>query len=228
MKNHKRTISCLLLIILCGLFQILSGGKSNHSLMAQTPTHDILTFKHSKLMKTFTQAAQRLITFSEPLINTISRAEEFLDKANTVVNGVIKNMQTIQRIIEIEKDINRYYLRSIDALSEIRDTGSLTTPNGDTFDFSFINAVRHINIMLGLFKESVEGMDLLFEVIQREDNQLRLDDYNRMVLLLEVEKRLLKVRRAMRIEILRINREIYITQKLQRELQTFDSFFSYE
>lgn len=217
-----------ILVLACCLCYNLDVRQSNNSLLAQTPTYDRFTHKHSKLMSAFTKASERLVTLAEPLINTFSKTEEFLDKANTVVNGFIKNMRIIQRIIDIEQDINKYFLNAIAALREIRDTGNMTTTNGDSYDFSFINAVRHINIMLGLFKESIAAMDLLFEVIQREDNQLRLDDYNRMVLLLEVEQRLVKTRRAMSMEIRRINREIYTAQRLQREVDTFEQFFSFE
>ena len=52
-----------------------------------------------------------------------------------------------------------------------------------------------------------------------------LDDSGRVAFLVDTQRGLIKIKSAMRIQLRRINREIYQYRRLEKELEVFDNLF---
>jgi len=90
-----------------------------------------------------------LLKKERPLQENIKDIQEFFRKAETVVNGALKNMRMVREIIETEKDIIELYTRSISKLNEPIDE------DGDGVDdLEFLDKWKQIQILLAFTKES--------------------------------------------------------------------------
>lgn len=205
------------LILLIGMLSI------SQNLSAQVPVADYFGRYLSKITSTVQQASQVISEIAEPLVNTFQTVQSFFVKAETVVNGVIKNMKLIQDIVDLHQDIQDYYTETIDILNSPRDTDHDGNNDGED-DLNWLDKWKHLNILLALVKESTAGFELLNNLVQ--DDALTMDDYNRVELLKDTRQSLLKVKTAIRIERRRINREILHFGRLEHERNTFDAFFS--
>ena len=201
------------LILLIGMLSI------SQNISAQVRVADYFGRYLSKVTSTVQQASQVISEIAEPLVNTFQTVQSFFVKAETVVNGVIKNMKLIQDIVDLHQDIQEYYTETIDILNSPRDTDH----DGED-DLNWLDKWKHLNILLALVKESTAGFELLNNLVQ--DDALTMDDYNRVELLKDTRQFLLKVKTAIRIERRRINREVLHFGRLERERNTFDAFFN--
>jgi len=71
---------------------------------SQVPVKDKKHRKWSKIMEEVQVASQAINTRVTAFVGNIKDVQEFMSKASMVVNGVVKNIQMVRKIIEIEKD----------------------------------------------------------------------------------------------------------------------------
>ena len=90
-------------------------------------------------------ATNFLLKKESPLQENIKDIQDFFSKAETVVNGAIKNMRMVREIVETEKDIIELYTRSINKLNEPIDE------DGDGIDdLEFLDKWKQVQILLAL------------------------------------------------------------------------------
>ena len=198
-----RTTTLLWLISICSIqnafAQIPVGAVLDAELLTTNTTNSVVEGTHLFLLDR-----------EKPLQETIKDVQDFFLKANTIVNGAIKNMQTIKKTVELQQDILELYSRSLDALNGNRDT-------------DFIDKWKHAQILLALSKEAASVFELFENLI--EDDAMTINDKGRIVLIEKTYKDLRRVKAAMRLQLRRINKEIYQYRRLESELKTFEAFF---
>jgi len=154
-----------------------------------------------------------LLEREKPLQETIQDVQSFFLKANTIVNGAIRNMRMVKKTVELQKDIFQLYERSITYLNGERET-------------DFIDKWKHAQILLALTKEATSVFEIFEHII--EDDALTISDKGRIVIIEKTYKDMRRIKAAMRLQLRRINKEIYQYRRLQREIETFEAFFSNE
>lgn len=203
MKNNiKIYCTTLLFAILVnskGIAQIPVGAVTDAQLLIPNTTNSVVEGTHLFLLER-----------EKPLQETIKDVQDFFMKANTIVNGAIKNIRMIKKIVELEKDIVELYDRSLTAL------------NGDR-ENDFIDKWKHAQILLALVKESASVFELFETLI--EDDAMTINDKGRILLIEKTYQDMRKIKGAMRLQLRRINREIYEYRRLDSEIQTFEVFF---
>ena len=159
-----------------------------------------------------------LLKKERPLQENIKDIQDFFRKAETVVNGAIKNMRMVREIVETEKDIIELYTRSINKLNEPIDE------DGDGIDdLEFLDKWKQVQILLAFTKEAASVFELFNNLI--EDDAFTMNDKGRIVFLEKAYKDMLLIKRAMSAQLRRINKQIYIYQRQRRQLKTYSAFF---
>lgn len=185
---------------------------------AQTPVRDKKHNKQSKILKEVQEASQVINQRVVLVFEQIKNVQEFMSKASMIVNGVLKNIQLVKALVEQEKEIAALVTRSIDRLNEPLDE------DGDGIDdLDFLDKWKHIQILLGIASEA-DGVFELFKNVIEEDATI-MDDRGRLTLIRDAYNDSVRLKTAIKIQIRRINREIYYYRKARREFQTFESFF---
>lgn len=186
---------------------------------AQVPVADYFGRWLSKTTSVVQQASEFVNKTIKPLVDNFKDVQKFFKKAYTIVNGVVKNMRLIERIIQVDKEIKELFKQSIDAINAPRDA------DGDGIDdLHFLDKWKHIQILLGLTQEALNAFKLFQNFIT--DDALTLDDAGRILFIKKAYRNMMRIKSAMRIQIRRINKEIYQYGRLQKELQVFDKLFS--
>jgi len=142
-----------------------------------------------------------------------------MSKAAMVVNGVVKNIQMVRKIIEVEKDIARLVNQSIDIISSPKDADG----DGED-DFEFLDKWKHIQILLAISSEAANVFDLFKNVI--EEDATIMDDKGRLTLIRDAYKDANRIKATIRAQLRRINKEIYQYQRLKKEIKIYEEFFS--
>ncbi len=159
-----------------------------------------------------------LLKKERPLQENIKDIQDFFRKAETVVNGAIKNMRMIREIVETEKDIIELYTRSINKLNEPIDE------DGDGVDdLEFLDKWKQVQILLAFTKEAASVFELFNTLI--EDDAFTMNDKGRIIFLEKTYKDMLLIKRAMRGQLRRINKQIYTYRRQRRQLKTYSAFF---
>lgn len=159
-----------------------------------------------------------LLKKERPLQENIKDIQEFFQKAETVVNGAIKNMRMIREIVETEKDIIELYTRSINKLNEPIDE------DGDGVDdLEFLDKWKQVQILLAFTKEAASVFELFNNLI--EDNAFTMNDKGRIIFLEKTYKDMRLIKAAMRAQLRRINKQIYTYRRQRRQLKTYSAFF---
>ena len=159
-----------------------------------------------------------LLKKERPLQENIKDIQEFFRKAETVVNGAIKNMRMIREIVEIEKDIIELYTRSINKLNEPIDE------DGDGVDdLEFLDKWKQVQILLAFTKEAASVFELFNNLI--ENDAFTMNDKGRIIFLEKSYKDMRLIKRAMRAQLRRINKQIYTYRRQRRQLKTYSAFF---
>ena len=159
-----------------------------------------------------------LLKKERPLQENIKDIQEFFRKAETVVNGAIKNMRMVREIVETEKDIIELYTRSINKLNEPIDE------DGDGVDdLEFLDKWKQVQILLAFTKEAASVFELFNNLI--EDDAFTMNDKGRIIFLEKSYKDMLLIKRAMRAQLRRINKQIYTYRRQRRQLKTYSAFF---
>ena len=159
-----------------------------------------------------------LLKKERPLQENIKDIQEFFRKAETLVNGAIKNMRMIREIVEIEKDIIELYTRSINKLNEPIDE------DGDGIDdLEFLDKWKQVQILLAFTKEAASVFELFNNLI--ENDAFTMNDKGRIIFLDKTYKDMRLIKRAMRAQLRRINKQIYTYRRQRRQLKTYSAFF---
>ena len=159
-----------------------------------------------------------LLKKERPLQENIKDIQEFFRKAETVVNGAIKNMRMVREIVETEKDIIELYTRSVNKLNEPIDE------DGDGVDdLEFLDKWKQVQILLAFTKEAASVFELFTNLI--EDDAFTMNDKGRIIFLEKTYKDMLLIKRAMRAQLRRINKQIYTYRRQRRQLKTYSTFF---
>ena len=174
---------------------------------------------------TITMISEQLHRFlledEEGFTSIIGDVQDFFDKARSKVNNMVKEMQTVRAIVDVQADIRELYSRTIEDINAPRDEDL----DGQD-DLIFLDKWKHIQILLAISQEATSVFELFESLI--EDDTLTIDDKGRVVLIQQVYKDLLRMRSAMRAHIRRINRQIYTYSKTKREILAFEALFSHE
>ena len=200
----------LFLLLLCP-FKTTQG-------QIQVPVADYLGRWISKTTSVVSEVSNTINAIAEPLINTFEKAQDYFVKAETIINGSIKNMRAVQQIIQTEEAIFEYYQKSIEIINQPRDQDY-----DGIDDLDWLNKWKHLQILLGLFKESTNALNLFNNLL--EEDAFAMDDKNRIQFLFTTLADLRKIKTAMRIEMRRINKEVFAFGRLKRERATFEKFF---
>jgi len=159
-----------------------------------------------------------LLKKERPLQENIKNIQDFFRKAETIVNGAVKNMRMIREIVETEKDIIELYTRSINKLNEPIDE------DGDGIDdLEFLDKWKQVQILLAFTKETASVFELFNNLI--EDDAFTMNDKGRIIFLEKTYKDMLLIKRAMRAQLRRINKQIYTYRRQRRQLKTYSAFF---
>lgn len=175
--------------------------------------------KWSKIMEEVQVTSQVINTRVTAFVGNIKDIQNFLSKAATVVNGVVKNLQMIRKIIEIEKDITKLVNESINIISSPKDADG----DGED-DFEFLDKWKHIQILLAISSEATNVFDLFKNVI--EEDATIMDDKGRLTLIRDAYKDATRIRATIRAQLRRINKEVYQYQRLKKEIKIYEEFFS--
>jgi len=193
------TLLYCLIVAVGSLAQIPVGAVMDNGLLIPNTTNSVVEGTHLFLLRR-----------EKPLQETIKDVHDFFRKASTIVNGAIKNMKMIKKIVELEKDIVELYDRSLTALNRDQEN-------------DFLDKWKHAQILLALVKESASVFELFETLI--EDDAMTINDKGRIVLIEKTYQDMRKIKGAMRLQLRRINKEIYQYRRLDSEIHTFEAFF---
>lgn len=198
---------------------ILAFTASTLTVYAQYPVIDKKHNTWSTILKKVQTASliiNQQVTF---FVNTIKNVNEFFHKANTIVGGIVKNLQKVKALIEIEKEILSLATNTIDALNAPIDQ------DGDGIDdLDFLDKWKHIQILLAISSQASNVFDMFKNVV--EENSTIMDDNGRLTLIQDAYKDALKIRSSLNLQIRRINKEIYQYQRKRRELTLYKNLFN--
>jgi len=151
------------------------------------------------------------------VVEKIEKIQDYAQKAHTIVNGVVKNVQMVNQIIKTEQEIFEVVNKAIDKLNT-----PLPTDLGH-LDLAVIDKWKHIQVLLAIGGQK----DSVFELFKHtlEDDALVLDDKGRLNLIKQTYEDVQKIRMALRVEIRRINKQILNYTKKRREALLYANFF---
>lgn len=206
--------------ILCFCFLCFSVNLAFSQVSVQDKKHQ----KWSKILEEVQVAAQVINTRVTAFVDNVKDVQEFMSKAAMIVNGVIKNLRMIQELIEIEKEIAELVSESIRIINSPRDEDGDGQDDLDFLDKNALNRWKQVQILLAISKEASNVFDLFKNVI--EQDATIMDDNGRLTLIRDAYKDAVKIKAAIRIQLRRINKEMYQYQRLKKEIQVYDNFFS--
>ena len=184
----------------------------------QVPVADYFGRWLSKTSSVVQQASQFIKETAAPLVNTFKKTQEFFKKAQTFVNHVITNMRYIERIVDTHKDIKTLFDNAITGLNANPDLDEDGMP-----DLDFLDKWKHAQILLAISAEATSVFEIFSNVV--EQDAFTMDDKGRVQIIKETYLEMLKLKRAMRGQLRRINREIYQYSRLKKEIEVFDKLF---
>jgi len=207
-KTHTKIIGLMLLLQLVVLTPIYP----------QVPVADYFGRWLSKTSSVVQQASQFIKETAAPLVNTFKKTQEFFQKAQTFVSHVVTNLRYIERIVDIHKDIRTLFDNAIMGLNANPD---LDEDGMD--DLEFLDKWKHAQILLAISAEATSVFEMFSNII--EQDAFTMDDKGRVQIIKETYQEMLKLKRAMRGQLRRINQEIYQYSRLKKEIEVFDKLF---
>lgn len=185
----------------------------------QVPTADYFGRWLSKTSSVVQQASQFLKETAAPLVDTFKKTQKFFKSAQVFVNHTVKNLRYIEMIISLYKDIKTTFDKAIIGLNAPKDTD-----DDGMDDLDFLDKWKHAQILLAISTESTSVFEMLSNIL--EEDAFTMDDKGRIQILKETYTEMLKLKRAMSMELRRINAEIFQYRKLKKEQEVFESLFS--
>ena len=188
------------------------------SLIGQIEVKDKKHTNWSKIQKKVEAANTLIQTKVVLVVEKIEKIQDYAQKAHTIVNGVVKNVQMVNQIIKTEKEIAERVQEAIDRLNTPlpSDLGAI--------DLAVIDKWKHIQVLLAIGGQK----DSIFELFKNtlEDDALVLDDKGRLNIIQQTYKEVQQIRIALRIEIRRINRQILKYTRKRQEALVYKNFFN--
>lgn len=194
-------------------------------LYPQIPVVDYFGRWLSKTAGVVQKASLFIKETAAPLVNNFKKVQQFFRKAKTFVNHVIKNLRYIEKIIDTHQDIRMLFDNAIAGLNAPRDLDEDGMEDFDFLDKNALDRWKHAQILLAISAEATSVFEIFSNII--EADALTIDDKGRVQFIKETYSELLKLKRAMRLQLRRINREVYQYSRLKKELQVFDAFFNH-
>ena len=213
-KTHIRILGILLFL------QFVSFTTA----YPQVPVADYFGRWLSKTSSVVQQASQFIKETAAPLVDTFKKTQAFFQKAQTFVSHVITNLRYIERIMDLHKDIRTLFdnaITGLDAPRDIDDNG-LDDWRDDLDDT--LDKWKHAQVLLAISTEATSVFEIFSNII--EQDAFTIDDKGRVQIIKETYGELLTLKRAMRGQLRRINREVYQYSRLKKEVQVYDKLFS--
>lgn len=188
---------------------------------AQVQPIPVVDKKHnvwSKILEDVQTASLLINTRVSLVVQKIEQVQSFVTSVHTLVNSTVRNVQQVNQTIEIIGQINNLVQSSIEAINTPRDHDL-----DGLDDLYYLNKWKHIQILLAIAGQ-VDSIWELF-VHNLQDDSLVLDDKGRLQIIQRAYQDALKIRTAIRVQIRRIQKEIYAYQAKRRELLAFEALF---
>ena len=164
-----------------------------------TTAIEIATSSASTVLKTI---------FENPAWNKISKVQEFLKEAATIVSAIIKNMRMTRELIEIEQEIFQLLGAAYRTMNETE---------------YFPDKWVYRKAATELYYEKQK----LFEIFDLAEQQNKgiIDDEGRIKLIKEVYLKAKEIRSSMRIIMRRARSQAALYHRAKREIETFGELF---
>ena len=213
-KTHTKIISLILFLQFVAFTPIYP----------QVPVADYFGRWLSKTSSVVQQASQFIKETAAPLVDTFKKTQEFFQKAQTFVSHVITNLRYIERIVDTHKDIRDLDDDAITGLNAPRDLddNGLDDWSGDLDNT--LDKWKHAQVLLAISAEATSVFEIFSNII--EQDAFTMDDKGRVQIIKETYQEMLGLKRAMRAQLRRINREVYQYSRLKKEIEVFDALFS--
>ena len=141
-------------------------------------------------------------------IEKISKVQDFFKVASDIVSAVVKNLKMTKELIEVEKDIIKLYMRSLERLDAAED---------------FTDKWKYRWILGQLFLEAQQVLEL-FDLATQQNKGI-IDDKGRIQLIKHSLKEAKRIKRSMYATVRRTNRHFYAIKRQQKELEVFTNLF---
>ena len=141
-------------------------------------------------------------------IEKISKVQDFFKVASDIVSAVVRNLKMTQELIEVEKDILKLYMRSLERLDAAED---------------FTDKWKYRWILGQLFLEAQQVFEL-FDLATQQNKGI-IDDKGRIELIKHSLKEAKRIKRSMYATVRRTNRHLYAIKRQQKELEVFTNLF---
>ena len=189
----------------------------------QVPVADYFGRWLSKTSSVVQQASQFIKETAAPLVNTFKKTQEFFKKAQTFVSHVVRNLRYIEKIIETHQDIRTLFDNAITGLNAPRDLDDNGMDDWSNDLDDKLDKWKHAQVLLAISAEATSVFEILSNII--EQDAFTMDDKGRVQIIKETYHEMLGLKRAMRAQLRRINREVYQYSRLKKEIQVFDALF---
>lgn len=194
-----------------------------NSATPQVPTADYFGRWLSKTSSVVQQASQFIKETAAPFVDTFKKTQAFFQKAQTFVNHVITNLRYIERIVDTHKDIRALFDNAIAGLNAPRDLDENGMDDWSNDLDNTLDKWKHAQILLAISTEATSVFEIFSNIV--EQDALTMDDKGRVQIIKETYQEMLGLKRAMRAQLRRINREVYQYSRLKKEIEVFDALF---
>ena len=146
--------------------------------------------------------------YENPAWERISKVQQFLKDASTIISNIIKNLKITRELVEVETDIIQIFDRTSQLINE-----SESLPKKWLYQ----------KMLIELWAEKLT----IFEVfdLATRDNITVMDDESRILLIKQSLIKAKQIKKAMRIIVQRANKDIYLARSTEREIAAFSNLF---
>lgn len=215
-----RLVYYLGILSLCLLLLTIPYRTKLNAQVPAGPVTDVGVVVPNGLILSAKILMRRALEDNKEFIGLIKDVGEFFQKANQVVNRSFENMRMVKEVVEDYQQILDMYNQ---ALADINDL-SLSANNVDEVEELVLDKLKHTKILAAILKETENSFELFTELIQED---LQMDDKGRIRLIQKTHYTLKKTKKALRLSIRNINREIIQYRKNLQELKGFEALFGY-
>ena len=184
----------------------------------QVPVADYFGRWLSKTASVVQQASQLIEQTAAPFVETFKNTQEFLQKSRLVISKVLLNLRYIERTVDTYKDIQSIFETAIQQLNA-RKVENLE-------EVDFLDKWKHAQILLAISTQATSAFEIFDNVLQPD--AFVMDDKGRIQVIKNIYSDLLLLKRTMKLQLRRINREIYQYRKFKKELDLFQELFGHE
>jgi len=165
----------------------------------ETTTVELTTNTASTVMKTI---------FENPAWEKISKVQQFLKDASTIVSAIIKNMKMTRELIEIETEIFELLGDTYETMQEVE---------------YFPDKWVYRKAATELYYEKLKLFEI-FDLVEQQNKGI-IDDEGRIQLIKEVYIKAKEIRSGMRIINRRARKQSALYRRAKKEIETFEKLF---